>query len=151
MPHHGVADPSTRTSADVGAAARAVTAAGGRIVMDRTVIAGVGAFLGHLFPVWLRFKGGKGVATYIGILIGLYWPAALAFAAIWIVVALAFRYSSLSALVASLVMPLLLWAVFNRVQIAEVSALLTVLLWIMHRENIARLLSGREGKIGQKG
>ena len=101
--------------------------------------------------MWLRFKGGKGVATYIGILIGLYWPAALAFAAIWIVVALAFRYSSLSALVASLVMPLLLWAVFNRVQIAEVSALLTVLLWIMHRENIARLLSGREGKIGQKG
>ncbi|MAB00326.1 MAG: glycerol-3-phosphate acyltransferase [Stappia sp.] len=118
---------------------------------DTAVIAGVGAFLGHLFPVWLRFKGGKGVATYIGILIGLYWPAALAFAAIWIVVALAFRYSSLSALVASLVMPLLLWAVFNRVQIAEVSALLTVLLWIMHRENIARLLSGREGKIGQKG
>uniref|UniRef100_UPI003BAC35F9 glycerol-3-phosphate 1-O-acyltransferase PlsY n=1 Tax=Stappia sp. TaxID=1870903 RepID=UPI003BAC35F9 len=118
---------------------------------DTAVISGVGAFLGHLFPVWLRFKGGKGVATYIGILIGLYWPAALAFAAIWIAVALAFRYSSLSALVASLVTPLLLWAVFNRVQIAEVSALLTVLLWIMHRENIARLLSGREGKIGQKG
>jgi glycerol-3-phosphate acyltransferase PlsY len=118
---------------------------------DTAVISGVGAFLGHLFPVWLRFKGGKGVATYIGILIGLYWPAALAFAAIWIAVALAFRYSSLSALVASLVTPLLLWTVFNRVQIAEVSALLTVLLWIMHRENIARLLSGREGKIGQKG
>lgn len=118
---------------------------------DTAVIAGVGAFLGHLFPVWLRFRGGKGVATYIGILLGLYWPAALAFALIWIAVAFAFRYSSLSALVASLVTPPLLWMVFNQAQIAEVATLLTLLLWIMHRENIARLVSGREGKIGQKG
>lgn len=117
---------------------------------DPAVIAGFGAFIGHLFPVWLRFRGGKGVATYLGILLGLYWPAALAFAAIWIAVAVATRYSSASALVASLATPVLLWFVFDRAQVAELMALLSVILWAKHHENIGRLLKGTEGRIGQK-
>lgn len=113
--------------------------------------AGVGAFLGHLFPVWLGFKGGKGVATYIGVLLGVKAVVALAFCAIWLGLAWLLRYSSLSALVASVLTPLLLWFWAGMPQAAVVMAVLTVLLWIMHRENIARLLAGTEGKIGQKG
>lgn len=113
--------------------------------------AGLGAFLGHLFPVWIGFKGGKGVATYLGILIGLAWPIALAFAAIWLIVAKLSKYSSLSALTASLAAPILLWFAIGNRQAALLMAALTVLLWFMHRTNIARLLSGSEGKIGQKG
>jgi glycerol-3-phosphate acyltransferase PlsY len=113
------------------------------------LIAGLGAFLGHLFPVWLRFKGGKGVATYIGVLLGLYWPAALAFCAIWLVVAAVFRFSSLAALIASAMTPLALW-LFGLPTVAAVFTLLTLLVWIKHRENIARLLNGTEGKIGAK-
>ncbi|HEY6382619.1 MAG TPA: glycerol-3-phosphate 1-O-acyltransferase PlsY [Pseudolabrys sp.] len=113
------------------------------------LIAGLGAFLGHLFPVWLRFKGGKGVATYIGVLLGLYWPAALAFCAIWLVVAAVFRFSSLAALIASAMTPLTLW-LFGLPTVAAVFTLLTLLLWIKHRENIARLLNGTEAKIGAK-
>jgi acyl phosphate:glycerol-3-phosphate acyltransferase len=109
--------------------------------------AALGAFLGHLFPVWLKFKGGKGVATYIGLLLGLAWPAALIFCAIWLAVAFAFRYSSLSALVASALTPPALWFL-GRPDTALLFLLLSVLLWIMHRANIARLLDGSEGKIG---
>ncbi|MCR4520546.1 MULTISPECIES: glycerol-3-phosphate 1-O-acyltransferase PlsY [Bosea] len=118
---------------------------------EAALAAGVGAFLGHLFPVWLRFKGGKGVATYLGVLIGVKASIALVFAAIWLSLAYLFRYSSLSALVASALTPLLLWFWAGMPKAALVMAGLTVLLWIMHRENIARLLAGREGKIGQKG
>jgi glycerol-3-phosphate acyltransferase PlsY len=118
---------------------------------DAAVIAGFGAFIGHIFPVWLRFRGGKGVATYLGILLGLFWPAALAFAAIWVSMAVLFRYSSLSALVASLITPALLYLAFDRVQFAELMGVLTVILWAKHHENIARLLKGTEGRIGQKG
>lgn len=114
---------------------------------DAALAAGLGAFVGHLFPVWLRFKGGKGVATYIGVLIGLYWPAALAFCVIWLSIAAASRYSSLAALIASALTPLGLWA-FNRPNIAALFLVLTAALWVMHRENIARLLNGTEGKIG---
>jgi glycerol-3-phosphate acyltransferase PlsY len=113
--------------------------------------AGLGAFIGHLFPVWLRFKGGKGVATFLGILIGLKWSIALIFAAIWLSTAYLSKYSSLSALIASLLTPLLLWFWIRDAQAAGLMAILALLLWFMHRENIARLLSGREGKIGQKG
>jgi len=116
---------------------------------DAALVAGLGAFVGHLFPVWLRFKGGKGVATYIGVLIGLYWPAALAFCVIWLSIAAASRYSSLAALIASALTPLGLWA-FNRPNIAALFLVLTAALWVMHRENIARLLNGTEGKIGAK-
>ncbi|WP_332696453.1 glycerol-3-phosphate 1-O-acyltransferase PlsY [Bosea sp. (in: a-proteobacteria)] len=117
---------------------------------NAALVAALGAFLGHLFPIWLRFKGGKGVATYLGILIGLKWPLAVTFAAIWLSIAYLSRYSSLSALVATLLTPLLLWFWVREPQMAGMMAVLTVLLWFMHRENIARLLAGSEGRIGQK-
>jgi acyl phosphate:glycerol-3-phosphate acyltransferase len=114
---------------------------------DVAIAAAVGAFLGHLFPVWLRFRGGKGVATYIGVLLGIAWPAAVVFCAVWLAVAAATRYSSLAALTASLAAPAFLWW-RGDVADAEVFLLLTVLLWIMHRANIARLVNGAEGRIG---
>ena len=117
--------------------------------IDAALAAGLGAFVGHLFPVWLKFKGGKGVATYIGVLIGLYWPAAFAFCVIWLSIAAASRYSSLAALIASALTPLGLWA-FGRTNVAVLFLFLTAALWFMHRENIARLLNGTEGKIGVK-
>jgi glycerol-3-phosphate acyltransferase PlsY len=110
--------------------------------------AALGAFLGHLFPVWLGFKGGKGVAIYIGLLIGLTWPAALAFCLIWLAIAGLTRYSSLAALVASATMPALLWLIDDG-RTAIFFAILTLILWIMHRANIARLLAGTEPKIGR--
>ncbi len=116
---------------------------------EPALAAALGAFLGHLFPVWLKFKGGKGVATYIGLLIGLHWPAALFFCVVWLVVAAATRYSSLAALVASALTPLAIWY-FGLPSVAALFLLLTVLLWFMHRANIARLLNGSEGKIGAK-
>ena len=116
---------------------------------DAALAAGLGAFLGHVFPVWLKFKGGKGVATYIGLLIGLHWPAALIFCAAWVAVAVASRYSSLAALIASALTPFGLW-LLGQPQVAALFLLLTVLLWVMHRANIARLLNGSEGKIGAK-
>lgn len=115
------------------------------------LVAGLGAFLGHLFPVWLRFRGGKGVATFLGVLIAVNGWVALAFAAIWLAVAKLSKYSSLSALIASVASPLLLWLLAGRPDAAALMAVLTVLLWFMHRTNISRLLAGREGKIGQKG
>jgi len=116
---------------------------------DAALAAGFGAFIGHLFPVWLKFKGGKGVATYIGLLIGLAWPGALIFIAIWLIVAWLSRYSSLAALIASALTPLALWFL-HRPEAAALFLLLTVLTWITHRANIGRLLSGDEGKIGAK-
>jgi acyl phosphate:glycerol-3-phosphate acyltransferase len=116
---------------------------------NTAILAALGAFLGHLFPIWLGFRGGKGVATFIGCLIGLKPLAALAFALIWIGVAAVTRYSSLSALVASLLTPAILWGLGER-QMAEIAVLLVLLLWWKHRENIKRLLSGTEGKIGKK-
>jgi len=116
---------------------------------EPAIVAAVGAFLGHLFPVWLRFRGGKGVATYIGILIGLVWPAAVFFCAVWLAVAALSRYSSLAALVASAAAPAFLWW-HGDVSEALVFLVLSTLLWIMHRSNIARLLAGGEGKIGRR-
>ena len=116
---------------------------------NAAMLAGLGAFLGHLFPVWLKFKGGKGVAVYIGILLGLFWPAAILFCAIWLVLAFALRYSSLSALTASVITPLFLWW-FGQPALAALSVVLTLLLFYMHRENIKRLQAGTEGKIGAK-
>jgi acyl phosphate:glycerol-3-phosphate acyltransferase len=116
---------------------------------DAAMVAAFGAFLGHLFPIWLKFKGGKGVAVYIGVLIGLFWPAAVVFCLVWLATAVISRYSSLSALVASLVTPIFLWW-FGHLALASLFALLTMLLIYMHRENIERLQSGNEGRIGQK-
>ena len=112
------------------------------------LLAGLGAFFGHLFPVWLGFKGGKGVATYIGVVLGLVWPAALIFCAIWIGVAVVTRYSSLSALFASVVTPAIILLVFDDRPAALVAAIMTVLLLWKHRSNIGRLMRGEEPKIG---
>ena len=116
---------------------------------NAAMLAALGAFLGHLFPVWLNFRGGKGVATYIGVLLGLFWPAALIFAVIWLGTAYTTRYSSLSALIAAFLTPLFLWW-FGHNALASLFVVLTLLLFYMHRENIKRLQAGTEGKIGEK-
>src|SRR3954454_14957764 len=116
---------------------------------NAAMLAALGAFLGHLFPVWLKFRGGKGVAVYIGILLGLFWPAAIVFCVVWISTAFTSRYSSLSALVASFVTPIFLWW-FGHPALASLFAVLTLLLFYTHRENIARLQAGTEGRIGDK-
>ncbi len=116
---------------------------------DLAIIAAFGALVGHLFPVWLRFKGGKGISTYIGILLALAWPVGLLFCATWLVVAVIFRMSSLSALVASLLSPVyFVWV--DQWQMVELSVVLVILVFYAHRENIQRLLSGTEPRIGQK-
>jgi glycerol-3-phosphate acyltransferase PlsY len=114
---------------------------------DAALAAAVGAFLGHLFPVWVRFKGGKGVATYIGLLLGLAWPAALLFCLVWLAVAALTRYSSLAALISSLAAPVFLWW-RGDLALALLFAVLSLLLWFMHRGNIVRLTQGDENKIG---
>ena len=116
---------------------------------EAAMLAGLGAFFGHLFPVWLKFSGGKGVAVYIGILIGLFWPGAVVFCLIWLATAFLTRYSSLSALIASVVTPLFL-LLLGHSSLALLFAVLTLLLLYMHRGNIQRLRAGTEGKIGQK-
>lgn len=113
------------------------------------LVAGLGAFIGHLFPVWLKFKGGKGVATYIGILIGAAWPAAIIFCAIWLAVAFATRYSSVSSLTSSAITPAALWWLGDP-RAAALFVVLSALVFIMHRGNIARLLDGTETRIGNK-
>jgi len=116
---------------------------------ETAIIAGLGAFVGHCFPLWLKFRGGKGVATYLGILLGLHAPTMVLTALVWLTTAAIFRYSSLSALAASAAAPLILY-VWGHVQIAELFVLLTLILWFRHRANIKRLLSGSEGRIGAK-
>ena len=116
---------------------------------NAAMLAAFGAFLGHLYPVWLKFRGGKGVATYIGVLIGLFWPAAIVFCALWLATAATTRYSSLSALIAAFVTPLFLWW-FGHPALASLFVVMTLLMFYAHRENIKRLQAGTEGKIGQK-
>jgi glycerol-3-phosphate acyltransferase PlsY len=114
------------------------------------LLAGLGAFLGHLFPVWLGFKGGKGVATYLGVLIGLAWEGAIVFAVAWLLVAFVTRFSSLAALVAAVAVPVVLFWL-GREEIAELFAVMSAIIFIKHRANISRLMSGTESKIGAKG
>ena len=115
---------------------------------DAALYGALGAFLGHLFPVWLGFKGSKGVATYIGLLLGLaLWLALIAYCLVWIAIAAASRYSSLAALAASAATPAVLWWNGN-VPEAKLFLLLSALVWLMHRANIARLISGTESQIG---
>ena len=114
------------------------------------LVAGVAAFLGHCFPVWLGFKGGKGVATYLGVLLGWFWPAVLIFCGAWLIVAATFRYSSLAALVALAATPLGLWLALDRPDVATAAGLLSAVSYWRHRENIARLRAGTETRILQR-
>ena len=113
------------------------------------VFAGVAAFLGHIYPVWLKFSGGKGVATYLGCLIGLWWPGALAFAVVWLAMAFATRLSSAAALVGSIAAPLLFFST-GRITDGIAFALMTLVLWWKHRANLQRLMQGTESRIGAK-
>lgn len=117
---------------------------------DQAFVAGLGAFLGHLFPVWLGFRGGKGVATYLGVLIAVAWEGALVFAVAWLAVAFLTRYSSLAALVAAVAVPVALYLI-GHVQAAELFVLMSVIVFFKHRANIARLAAGTESRIGAKG
>jgi acyl phosphate:glycerol-3-phosphate acyltransferase len=121
---------------------------GWRWGLDAAVAAALGAMLGHCFPVWLRFKGGKGVATFLGVLLGLHWLAMLITTAIWIGTAAATRYSSLSALLASAAAPLIL-VFFGQGEVAACVLALTLLVWFRHRANLKRLMAGKESRIGQ--
>ena len=117
---------------------------------NAALFGGFAAFIGHLFPVWLGFKGGKGVATYIGTLLGVAPLMVLVFAVAWLSVAFITRYSSLSALVATLVIPVVLW-ILGVEEAALVTAVMTVITYWRHKENIGRLIAGTESKIGKKG
>jgi glycerol-3-phosphate acyltransferase PlsY len=118
---------------------------------DAAMLAGLGAFLGHLFPVWLKFRGGKGVATAAGVMFAIAWPAALLMGATWLAMALIFRISSLAALTAAALAPLY---VFLTGQTPEaklwLAVFMAVLIFIRHHENIRRLLKGEEPRIGAK-
>ena len=113
------------------------------------VFAGMAAFLGHIYPVWLGFRGGKGVATYLGCLIGLWWPGALGFAAVWLGVAFATRFSSAAALVGSLAVPLLFFLT-GQITDGVAFSLMSLILWWKHRANVQRLMQGTESRIGAK-
>lgn len=117
---------------------------------EYAIFAGFGAFVGHLFPVWIGFRGGKGVATYLGVLIALAWPGALVFAVVWLGVAFLTRYSSLAALAAAVCVPLSLYYLGN-VPVAQLFVALSLLVFLKHRANIVRLARGEESRIGAKG
>lgn len=119
-------------------------------VPNADTLAGVAAFIGHLFPVWLGFKGGKGVATYIGTLLGVAPLMVPVFAVVWLTLAFTTRYSSLSALVATLVIPVVLW-ILGMPEAAMVTAVMTAITYWRHKANIERLIAGTESKIGNKG
>jgi len=139
---------------DIGKGAAAVFAIRALIAPDENglllgVVAGAAAVIGHNFPVWLKFKGGKGVATTLGTMLAAFWPAGAAAIATWLIIAAIFRYSSLAALVALIAPPVVFW-INDYPTSAAIAACLTVLVWVRHRENIKRLLSGTESKIGKK-
>ncbi len=117
---------------------------------DPQLMAALGAVLGHIFPLWLRFRGGKGVATVLGVLLAFAWPAGLAACATWLLIAGLLRYSSLAGLVALAAAPLYIWLFTRDLQLLELSAVLAAMVWIRHRVNIVRLLKGEEPKIGEK-
>lgn len=134
---------------DSGKGAIAVLLARALAGQDAAMIAGAAAFLGHLYPVWLGFKGGKGVATFLGTILALDWRLGLAACGIWLVTALLTRISSLSALVAAALSPLVaLW--LDGPRMALVAAFMAVLIFIRHRANITRIKSGTEPRIGKK-
>ena len=122
----------------------------GRWGVELGIAAGFASFLGHLFPVWLGFKGGKGVATYLGVVAALLWKVALVFVAVWLAVAFITRFSSLAALLAAIAVPVSAY-LMGRVDYAVVLAIMSVLVFLKHRANIARLMNGSESKIGARG
>ena len=130
-------------------AARFVGAPAGYAVLTG-MSGGLGAFLGHCFPVWLSFRGGKGVATYIGVLIGLGWQLALLFCGLWLLTAVVTRYSSAAALAASVLTPVTAW-LSGHAEVGIVSGVMSLLLIWRHRANIDRLMKGEEPRIGAKG
>ncbi|MFQ6018899.1 MAG: glycerol-3-phosphate 1-O-acyltransferase PlsY [Kiloniellaceae bacterium] len=117
---------------------------------DPQLMAALGAVLGHMFPVWLKFKGGKGVATALGVLLAIAWPVGAAACATWLLIAALLRYSSLAALVALAASPLSAWLVLADLQLVELTSILAVLVWLRHHANIRRLLKGEEPKIGRE-
>ena len=134
---------------DAGKAGAAVLLARALAAEDAAQIAGFAAFFGHCYPIWLKFKGGKGVATFFGLLFALAWPIGLAAGATWLSIAAMFRYSSLAALLAAALTPL--WIVFfDFSNLFLLSLCLACVIYWRHRENIIRLIRGQEGKIGQK-
>jgi glycerol-3-phosphate acyltransferase PlsY len=150
--HRGLAALTLALDAAKGTAAGLIghwIGAHGGVAILASLLAGLGAFLGHLFPAWLGFKGGKGVATYIGVLAGASWSGAIMFCAVWLGMALLTRYSSLSALTASVATPLALFAL-DEVPAALLAAIMTALLLWKHRANIRRLAAGEEPKIGAR-
>ena len=118
--------------------------------LEAGLAAGFAAFCGHLFPVWLGFKGGKGVATYLGVLAAFAWKAALVFAALWLAIAFLSRFSSLAALSAAVAVPAVLYLMGLPAE-ATTMAVMSVIIFYTHRANISRLVSGTESKIGAKG
>lgn len=144
--HKGLAAATLLLDALKGTAAVLVASAWGA---EAGLAAGFAAFAGHLFPVWLGFRGGKGVATYLGVLAALSWPAGLVFAAVWLAVAFVMRYSSLSALVAAVASPVALW-LLGLPQPAAVVGMMSIVIFLTHRANIARLMAGTEPKIGRR-
>jgi glycerol-3-phosphate acyltransferase PlsY len=134
---------------DAGKAGIAVLIARAAMAEDAAQLAGFAAFLGHCFPVYLGFRGGKGVATFLGTLLALWWPLGLAACAVWLAIAKLFKISSLSALVAAVMAPGLAWG-FGHPDLVILSLLLGILVFFRHKENIIRLLNGTEPKIGAK-
>jgi glycerol-3-phosphate acyltransferase PlsY len=133
---------------DAGKGALAVLVAG-LYGSELAVLAGIGSFLGHVFSVWLKFRGGKGVATFLGVMIALDWRVGLLGAAVWLIAALLFRISSLSALIAAAATPVV-FAFFREPLYLVAAALLALLIFFTHRTNMARLTRGEEPRIGQK-
>jgi glycerol-3-phosphate acyltransferase PlsY len=134
---------------DGGKGAAAVLIAGALFGASGAMVAGLAAVFGHVLPVWLKFKGGKGVATYIGVLLGIYWPVGLLVIVTWLTMAFVLKYSSLSALTAAALAPAYMMA-FGELTWAVFTLLLTIVIFITHHENIYRLWHGTEPRIGQK-
>lgn len=134
---------------DGGKGAAAVLTAGALFGASGAMVAGLAAVFGHVLPVWLKFKGGKGVATFIGVLLGIYWPVGLLVIATWLAMAFVLKYSSLSALTAAALAPAYMIA-FGELTWAVFALLLTIVIFITHHENIYRLWHGTEPRIGQK-
>ena len=128
----------------------AVVAARYFLGLEAALLAGLGAFLGHLYPVWLKFKGGKGVATYLGVLLGLAPLITLVFAVVWLGMAKIFRYSSLAALAAAVAVPIALYF-YEKPNVASLFIVMSLITILKHHQNISRLLAGTEGRIGDKG